>query len=204
MKWLLNWTDRTAVIVASGPSAIEAPLDLVKGVLHTIVVNDSWKLAPWADVLFACDERWWFKNNGLPEFHGLKIAASTRCKDFDGVHYVPMQGNNSGFGAVRLAILYGAKRIILVGFDMHQRSGLHWHGEHPTGLRNATAEKMERWREEMDRAARKYGVAGLEIINTSRDSALTRYPYRPFIEAVSNANSHAHRSNRQGCPVAVG
>ncbi|HCZ48509.1 MAG TPA: hypothetical protein DCZ11_05850, partial [Gammaproteobacteria bacterium] len=43
------------------------------------------------------------------------------------------QGGNSGYQALNLAVLLGAERVILLGYDMH---GGHWHGRHGGRLNN--------------------------------------------------------------------
>jgi hypothetical protein len=52
------WAGETAVLVASGPSLCPSDVDRVRGRARVIAVNDGYRLAPWADVLYACDRRW--------------------------------------------------------------------------------------------------------------------------------------------------
>jgi hypothetical protein len=47
-------------------------------------------------------------------------------------------GGNSGFQALNLALQFGARRVILVGFDLNLAGGVHWHGRTPR-LNNPTA-----------------------------------------------------------------
>lgn len=91
---------------------------------------------------------------------------------------------NSGFQAVNLAANLGASRILLVGFDMQLDGGSHWHGDHGPGLTNPTGEKIQRWRSDLDAAAPALAEAGVEVINTSRVSALTAYRKADLLEAV--------------------
>lgn len=78
-------------------------------------------------------------------------------------------GGNGGYQAIHVAIQSGAKRILLLGFDMH---GTHFFGKHPSGLRNTPPETFEKWiprfKELMGR--------GAEIINCTPGSALTCFP----------------------------
>ena len=50
-------------------------------------------------------------------------------EDGSKIHY----GSNSGFQAINLAMLMGAKTVLLVGFDFH---GSHFFGTHPAELGN--------------------------------------------------------------------
>lgn len=94
-------------------------------------------------------------------------------------------GGNSGFGALNLAVQFGAKRIILVGFDMRLDRGVHWHGLHPGGLHNPNARNVERWRRVVDEAAPMLKALGVEVLNASPISALRAYPKVPFEEAIN-------------------
>ena len=63
-------------MIAAGPSLMLPDVDYVRGrVTATIAVNESWRMAPWADVLYGCDaDKFWRWNKGVPDFHGLKYA----------------------------------------------------------------------------------------------------------------------------------
>jgi len=83
---------------------------------------------------------------------------------------------------VSLAIARGAKRVILVGYDMQRTNGMsHWHGDHPKGLGNAG--KIAEWPAEFERMAKKN--PGIEIVNCSRETALTCFPRRGLEEMLN-------------------
>jgi hypothetical protein len=85
------------------------------------------------------------------------------------IHY----GQNSGFQAINLAILFGARRIVLVGFDMRNIGNKrHFFGDHPKELRNTDPSGFVR---NFDRAARNLPV-DVHIINATPDSALKCFP----------------------------
>ena len=48
----------TILVIAGGPSVNTLDLELAS-TFRTIAVNDSWKIAPWAEECFAGDKRWW-------------------------------------------------------------------------------------------------------------------------------------------------
>ena len=117
---------------------------------------------PWADMLYACDYRWWRYSDGWKDFQGLRVCLDPRAcdpkqhpdwnvrlirceKNTDDLlipghpKYRPGMigwGSNSGFGAVNIAVQRGVKSIILVGFDLNLALGSHWHGAHPGKLGN--------------------------------------------------------------------
>lgn len=92
-------------------------------------------------------------------------------------------GGNSGFHALNLAVQAGARRIVLVGYDMTIAGGVHWHGRHPSALNNPTAGNIDRWRRVMDAAAPMLAECGVEVLNASAVSALAAFPKVAFEEA---------------------
>lgn len=115
-----DWRGQVAVIVATGPSVADAPLIEAKGRARIIVIKTSWRLAPWADVLYQSDGSWWERHRGVPEFCGLKVTASPRAARLFGLMQVsPVgRGGHSGSHAIHLAMDFGASRVVLVGFDL--------------------------------------------------------------------------------------
>lgn len=198
--WWPSWEGETVVIVASGPSAKDAPIDLARSRAKVIAINTSWQLAPWADILFACDLTWWDRAHGCPEFRGLKLTIDKTAAKRFGLGYVHCQkpddrlfiepkntvgwGGNSGFHCLNLAVQFGCSKIILVGYDMTIRHGLHWHGAHPKGMNNPKSGNVERWRRAIDAAARVIEPLGIKVINCSPVSALQNYPKLTLEEAL--------------------
>lgn len=200
-SWWPTWKGQTCVIVASGPSASAVPLELARGVARCMAINTSWKLAPWADVLFACDDAWWQQAGGCPEFPGLKLTVDRRAAErYPDVHLVncrkpddrfvlePLNtvgwGGNSGFHCLNLAVQFGCRKVLLVGFDMTVRQGLHWHGAHPGNLSNPTETNVGRWRRAVDNAWQVIAATGTKVVNCSPVSALQNYPKMEFAEAL--------------------
>lgn len=100
-------------------------------------------------------------------------------------------GGNSGFQAVNLAVQFGCRTIVLVGYDMHNRNGLHWHGEHGANLNNPTAKSFARWRQAIDAQAAALERMGVRVINASLDSALTAFPKMTLSAALKAAEVSA-------------
>lgn len=212
-EWFPDWTGETCVIVAGGPSASTVDLSLARGKCRVIVINASWRLAPWADVLYACDDSFWRTYDGVPEFKGLKVtqdslAIARFCnRSFNGEppgtgikqitterrndHLVLDRpgivgwGGNSGFHALNLAAQFGAKRILLVGYDMRLDRGMHWFGVYPKSMNNPIERNVERWRRVVDAAAPVLRSKGISVINCSAVSKLQSYIKRDFAAAVS-------------------
>ncbi len=78
-----------------------------------------------------------------------------------------------------LAKLYGAKQVVLVGYDCQRTNGkAHWHGDHPETLGNAGS--MPRWQQQFSDLAK---AIQMPVINCSRETALTMFP-RKALEDV--------------------
>jgi hypothetical protein len=55
-----TFPNSTIVCIASGPSLTREDVDACRGAAGVVLaVNDTITYAPWADVLYACDRRWW-------------------------------------------------------------------------------------------------------------------------------------------------
>lgn len=91
----------------------------------------------------------------------------------DGLSTTPQRinfGGNSGYQAIGLAYLWGAKRIILLGYDMQKTGGKkHHHADHK-GLPNLG--DLDSWRRHMNLLAVDLRKQGVEVLNASRETAL--------------------------------
>lgn len=137
-----------SICIASGPSLTQDQVDYVRGKGRIYVVNDCYKLAPWADVLYAADTDWWDCHNGVNGFAGDKWTVSHEASKKYGINridYKPKElwsnsqdwiatGKNSGFQAINLAAIQGAKKIILLGYDLGYTEKKHWFGDHPASI----------------------------------------------------------------------
>lgn len=114
--------------------------------------------------------------NEFPDVHGVKIPK------IDGRYSEEMildqpgfigGGGNSGFQALNLAVLFGSRRIILIGFDMNDRSGVHWYGRNNWKMaNNPDATNFRRWISAFERAAPILADAGVEVVNAAENSSL--------------------------------
>lgn len=82
---------------------------------------------------------------------------------------------NSGAQAINLATLWGARRLVLVGFDMCKAKvdgteQEHWFGAHPKGLLNHS--DYGQFVRGMGRMAADLHQDGVEVLNCSPISAL--------------------------------
>ena len=82
---------------------------------------------------------------------------------------------NSGACAINLAVHFGVRRIILLGFDMHSVDGQpNWHKEH--GPRNKNFEPWPRYLQVFPAIAADLKALGIECINATPGSAIREFP----------------------------
>lgn len=190
------WNGDTCVCIASGPSLTAEDVDYVRGKARTIVINTSYTLALWADVMYAADFKVWKWHKGAKDFPGLKYSL-TRGSDIygvtvlrrgvvDGLSLNPAvlnTGQNSGYQAINLAVHLGASRILLLGYDMQRgpKGEEHWHGDHP----NSSRSPYERFRLHFQTLVEPLKSAVVQVVNCSRRSSLTCFPMMPLREALA-------------------
>lgn len=181
-------------IIASGPSLTQEDVNAIKG-QKVIVINDNYLIAPWSDYMYACDPHWWMWHKERPELKTFKGQKWTQRESWEasekeavekhhelnwidskcemGLSTDPAfihQGSNSGIQAINLAYHFGARRIVLLGFDMQPTNGkAHWFGEHP----NKSHPKFNSLMKFYEHVADQAPTLGLEIINATRETALT-------------------------------
>lgn len=183
------WPGQTVFIIGGGPSVKDMDLHpLVK--CRTIGVNDAFKILPSVDVTWFTDCRWYQWNaEALKAYHGL-IIGSPRCTcdharvlqlrrlDASGIATDPelvKWNKNSGASAINLAFHFGAKRVVLIGFDMRVRDEQHnWHNNHPHTPRKGIYDEL--FLPQFTKIARDAKQLGLEIVNATPNSALTVFP----------------------------
>lgn len=84
---------------------------------------------------------------------------------------------------------FGARKILLVGFDMSIEKGSHFHGKHPSPLNNPRQASVDRWRAILDDQAPLLARLGIPVINCASHSRLAAYPRRPLLEALQDDRS---------------
>ena len=210
----------TVLILGSGPSLTQADVDYARARVDlTIAVNDSYKLIPDADVLFAADDRWWKWHDGAREPHTYnawpfpafvgryrfavsrvdawpEIAVLKRGKH-TGLATEPDTlnlGANSVYMAVNLAVHFGATRAMLLGVDM-QRGKKFTNGAwrascHFFGRHQDLSEPPYAiCLERFETLVEPLRRIGFELVNCTPGSALQCFPMRPLHEALPMAEA---------------
>ena len=199
------WPGSTIACLATGPSLTQADCDYLRGKCHVIAINDAHRLAPWADVLYSSDRRWWNHYRGVPEFQGMKFGIGSgvgkknsfpskwqgvtvlRNGGYHGVDKNPdslRNGRNSGYAAINLAIHLGAVRILLLGYNMSYRVGkAHFFGDHPPGLPQSPG-LYPGFRRNFEHMVEPLAKLGVEVINCTENTSLMAFPRKPLREVL--------------------
>lgn len=196
----MRWLNQSVCIIASGPSLTADDAALARKYMHrVIVVNESWRMCPDADVLYGADESWWtHRRPTMDEFKGERWTQDkswTRTKP-EGVQTIRAEhgrniappgadhvftGSNSGYQALGLAVVWGAKCITFLGLDLQSaKDGMnHWHGDHPQPLTNQRT-SYPNFRRAFTEAAPKLAALGVIVVNSSSETALEAFPRVPI------------------------
>ena len=151
-----------------------------------IVINNTYKLAPWADILWGCDQIWWKLTPDAMNFKGQKhsleykkvITHQSKYGDGLGLDLIHC-GGNAGYQCINYAYLQGAKEIVLLGFDMH---GEHWHGKHKTGLSNI--HDFKKWIENFKQLAIDLKERNIKVINCTPKTKLKWFDQKPLRQTI--------------------
>lgn len=88
-------------------------------------------------------------------------------------------GNNSGFGALMLAVALGSKKIGLLGFSMkvdEKKGRTHWHEGYPDQSLQALPKKLKSFAQCFEEFALSIASNEIEVVNLDPDSALGCFP----------------------------
>lgn len=128
------------------------------------------------------DRAWWnqYYSRAQVNFKGELVTCSNRVTGVKSVKFE--HGENSGAGAMALAEYFGARQIILLGYDCKYAldGKRHWHGDHPKALGNAIS--MPKWKSQFKNIAGHLG--NCEIVNASRETALDFWPVISLEDAL--------------------
>lgn len=189
------WPGETVVCIGGGPSLTPEDVNYCRGKARVLAINDAIKLAPWADLLYACDGRWWEMHKGVKSFEGLKYGMTVNTKKWadvlklrndglDGLCLDPTglrTGRNSGYQAINLCAHLGASRILLLGYDMKRHGGKgHWFGDY----KGWTPSPYQQFLQAFPTLVEPLKALGIEVINCTRTTALTVFPRMTIEEAL--------------------
>lgn len=185
-------------LIGGGPSLRGFDLSLLRG-RTCVAINDAILHAPWAAALFSLDQVWIANRKAeIEAFAGERYLAVPddydfdhgpvgvtflrRCRGMTGLSTDPeklyLGGGNSGFGALNLAFLKRARRIILLGYD-YCYGRQHWHQGYKWA-NNGGDRVLEGWARQFDHTAPQLTARHVLVLNASPDSRITVFPTIPL------------------------
>lgn len=192
------------ICCASGPSFSPEQAAMVMAAQghgwRVIVVNNQYRTVPTADALYAADGPWWgvhiaevratfrgelwTQDSAASDKYGLRWVRSIPGNALPDDPMIIMQGGNGGYQALSLAARFGARRIVLCGYDMRREPhAKHNHPDHKPPLSNGNP---DHWRKHFTTLARDLAEANIAVVNASL-SALQCFPCEPLEDALGMA-----------------
>lgn len=194
----------TVVVVATGPSLTVEQCEMLKapraaGLIKVIGCNCAYQRAE-LDALIGVDGNFWKTyirdiRQRCPDLELITQDASahktynltTRIRGSarDGLGMAELHtGSNSGHTGVNAAFLFGARRIILIGFCMKlgPAGERHFHGDHPKTC--IQSQLFEAWIRRFESTARDLKRLGIDVINATPGSALPWFRRATLEEAL--------------------
>lgn len=218
MKWNLNKTKafERAAIIGGGWSLVNKNLGEVAKNITTICVNVVHNSVDIKDLDFVftgdCDPYMYMRGQPIEKATTI-ITMCPKAKDSDLSFFVPRNydkkigisdiptklcwNENSGAAALEFAIMSGAKKIYLFGFDMQNspEGESRWHrvyqARDPKKYSYNNHPKYSKFFEGFKSIAVEAHDMGVEIINASLASALDMFPKKSFYEAIHEINEEA-------------
>jgi hypothetical protein len=188
----------------STPAAYSPYMEPIHG-KHVIGVNVAYLIGDWIDMVFFGDSKFYVMyKKQLARFPGLKVSCDSACSKCAWIKFLerdnkhshgisPNPGKvswnlNSGSAAISVAANAGAKRIILLGFDMTlgQDGVQHWHTIYQKANMNTTPSPKKgippRARLPFNKHLPGFAVIasdaksrGIEILNASPNSVIQEF-----------------------------
>lgn len=156
---------------------------------HIIGINVAYMIGDWIDMVFFGDSNFFLKQErGLSRFPNLKVSCHPNTDKVPWVKFLPHDkkhskgistnpkmvswNQNSGAAAISVAAHAGAKRIILLGFDMSldKQGGSHWHSVYRQGKK--VIPPFQKHLKGFPEIAKDATRMGIEILNASPNSAI--------------------------------
>ena len=188
-----------SVINGTSPLSVYSPYMKDIHNYHVIGINVAYMLGDWIDMVFFGDGGFFLNHRErLAQFPGLKVSCHAGANKENWVKFLQRDGKkprgistapnmvswngNSGSAAISVAAWAGAKRIILLGFDMKLsvNNRQHFHDVYRKGPADDDRKKrklpFDRHMRGFPLIAEDAKTLDIEILNACPDSAITSFP----------------------------
>lgn len=191
-----GWRDEPCFVVGGGPSLLGFDFERLRGRGRIIAINRAFEYVPFADALFFMDYKFYkmYHDAGVKQqiwssFQGKRVFLNIMGRALDDVYSVRSlgrtglsaslkaglyHGNNSGVGALEIALIMGARPIYLLGYDMrHENGRSHFHAGYGVRQHEGIAKSFIIDFERIFAPVKARGV----IVNLNPRSALRMFPF---------------------------
>lgn len=204
------WTGQRCFILGGGPSLRGFDFERLRGE-RVIAVNRAFVDAEFADIMFFMDHSFykWIREGNFGQetrkkyfsFKGYKVFLDIMLRNFPDVFGLAkidevgvatslkrgiFHGNNSGFGALNVAVCLGANPIYLLGFDMRHvkdngKMRSHYHDGYPS---RQPAGVLENFKNNFAKIASTLRSKKIKVVNLCPNSAMTCFPRKSIDEVI--------------------
>jgi hypothetical protein len=204
-----NIPDKVVQEVVSGVSlpSIYSPYMSYLHDKHVIGINVAYLIGNWIDIVFFGDASFFLPHQQrLALFPGMKISCHAGVNKHNWIKYLPKQNEkkfgisttpkmvcwngNSGAAAISVAVHAGAKRIILLGFDMSLNNNRqHWHDLYHRGNKSDPKKlPFSRHLKGFPDINKDAGKMGITILNCSPESKIEVFKKVTLKELINERN----------------
>jgi hypothetical protein len=194
---------KTMVCFASGPSLTVEVVEQIrpyveKGKLIAAGLNDTYRIVPYLQEFYACDQHWWKhhlanRHDGLHVMDSqpdcrlwgnqtaaptlnqhprINIIRGTGQKGFSETPNLIHWGSNSGYQLLNLCYHFGVARILLVGYNMQVPNKMGQKGHHFFGPHQKPMSQSASYKGFVKQFHTIQGHIKKMIVNCTPDSAL--------------------------------
>lgn len=210
------WAGETVFLVAGGPSLRETDLEGLRAGARrrppVLAINDAYRLLPQADLLYFCDYKWFvWHREAVEAWPQIAATLSVQAaQEVAHVHWLRQgdirglaaradtlnTGRNSGYQAINLAVHAGARRLVLVGYDLaHAADGAsHWHGGHQG--RPSRPGLYRDWLPHFDSLRAALLDRRVAVVNATRGGALEAFPRAELADEIERWRAEASAAAR--------
>lgn len=206
------WVGQRCFIIGGGPSLDGFDFEALRGQGRVITINLSFLKTPFADILYFMDNRFYrllyngkFGSEALKkwqEFQGYRVFLNIMGRKYEDVYSVRSlgriglsnslqsgiyHGNNSGVGAVGLAVCLKANPIYLLGIDCKFiNKKTHHHSGYGFPMGEGIVKSFIADFERMNRFIKR---THFKVINLNPQSGLRCFPFSIVSEVLGNGKA---------------
>lgn len=212
-----SWTGERCFIIAGGPSLTGFDFERLRGKGRVIAINRAFEFAPFADVLFFMDNRFYMLYHSARDassaekwkaFPGIKVFLNMSGRKYEDVYSVRklgktglsnslrtgiFHGNNSGVGAINLAYCMGANPIYLLGYDCKfDGNKSHFHSGYTVKQHEGSVRSFAKEFARLDRYLRRTKA---RVINLNPQSGCKAFPFGNLEEVLNDRETREDLGN---------